>query len=1387
MAQLRQDLATAFPAQRKGPYRDYITKETWDIRGQRRTLRKRLYQRRNEVQRTDLCAAFQAWKQRCTLSEFLTIGNSWYLQAMLQDVHDRQRLRSLAMELKTRLRHDKNQFCKQVAEQAAHLPPSLVLQKMRCLGVMGKRKRREMKPLQNVTASDGTLLTDEEAINARWRQHFEELEDGVACTKEQLLQHCISVQRSRERVLPTWSEIPTMLDIEEAFRLNKTGRASFYDGVPTDLCHLFPQVMAKIYYGLALKQTLQVAEAVSLKGGVLIHAYKGRGQASQCASYRSLMVSSVLSKSLHRVVRSKCMKYFQNESMPLQLGGLPGKSVSQGAHALISFATACRRRNVSMGILFIDIRQAFYRLVRQHIVHDEDLDQAAARLFATLDLPQESFSEFAAELEGEPAMAMTGIPKFLEQQVAESLNSTWFRLKQSGEVSLTRKGSRPGDNLADLLFTFAFKRIMRRILDVIEAEGISMSFTGCGEMHPFPQQLDAQYCTKFSTLGPVWADDLAIMAEAYEAAELVPKLQFIAKTVIDMLAIYGMQVNCDRGKSELVIDIRGKGAHGVKREIFRHKQPCIESETRHMGRLFINIVPKYKHLGTLFAAKGSMIPEIRQRVGQARAEFQKFRRQIYANKALTIKTRVELFKSLILSGLSFNIAVWPALKKQEHESFRGGLHGLYASLAYAMWGDEVYQWRDEQVIATLQVPDATTIMIIARLRYLQHLVVKGDEYVWAFLHYDGTWLGLIAHDLLWLQRQCFRAVPTVDPRDDWPAWEALVRAKGLWRSILKRATMHCQLQNRKRIEWYGWHRQVLMLLRDRGLWSDQQTVVHDTMHGCLRCRMRFASKAAWAVHCFKLHGRVTRVRSVASGETCVVCQKIYATHDRLINHLRYSQRCFREMRRRHLYTTPQPGRNSVEELQRRHSVQRPTMLTEGPMLPEDNGQVGRHFDTSEVELQGEFVALFHDYEANFRENGVMWTTEELTHKTWQVFQQGTSYPAEMKLMLSFAISRYQQTLDQGDAVDGRLHEGLEALFAEVNRLWCRDWIMGHLPRERETQKLGKGALDPDNEFRRLQEQHFSTVVPRRLQSRAHIFLHLFSGHRREGDLQECVEMYNYALGGVKALSVDLVVSPTWGDLADPAKQRLFMSAILDGWISGVASGPPCETWSKAREVQMGGADADWCPRPIRSALEPWGEEKLTVRELHQLLMGNSLLGIAILMFVAAWLSGTFAMLEHPVEPGSTTSASIWKLEVVKFLVGLPQVQKLVVYQGFFGAASPKPTTLLLAHATSEASETFRLHQCRRLCPKTSSIGRDQRGKFKTSALKAYPRALCMAIAAEWYAAVRRRDTAVTEGTIPEDFHEAVEALHSAQIGESSMGPDFHGANVQTHRHGRRPA
>ena len=200
----------------------------------------------------------------------------------------------------------------------------------------------------------------------------------------QLVDTITQMHRDRQLIVPSLHQVPTLFDIEVAFRANKYGKASYHDGVPADLCHRYPHILARSFHHLALKQCLSIREPVTYKGGVLIHAYKGRGSAALCDNHRALMVSSVLSKAMHSILRRDCLDAFDHCRLPLQLGGLPGRSVSQGSQTLLCYAHHCRERQQSLGILFIDIRQAFYRLFREHIVACDDPDSTVIRLYLLL-------------------------------------------------------------------------------------------------------------------------------------------------------------------------------------------------------------------------------------------------------------------------------------------------------------------------------------------------------------------------------------------------------------------------------------------------------------------------------------------------------------------------------------------------------------------------------------------------------------------------------------------------------------------------------------------------------------------------------------------------------------------------------------------------------------------------------------------------------------------------------------------------------------------------------------------------------------------------------------------------------------------------------------------
>ena len=105
--------------------------------------------------------------------------------------------------------------------------------------------------------------------------------------------------------------------------------------------------------------------------------------------------------------------------------------------------------------------------------------------------------------------------------------------------------------------------------------------------------------------------------------------------------------------------------------------------------------------------------------------------------------------------------------------------------------------------------------------------------------------------------------------------------------------------------------------------------------------------------------------------------------------------------------------------------------------------------------------------------------------------------------------------------------------------------------------------------------------------------HLFSGPRREGDVQQALELEAGRRGlGLDVLSVDILYGDVC-DLTDPVRLAQWRSWCRDGTVSAVIGGPPCESWSRARAREGGPAflrgstTSGGCPfsterRPARS-------------------------------------------------------------------------------------------------------------------------------------------------------------------------------------------------------------
>eukprot|EP00973_Karenia_brevis_P041449 5735257-Karenia_brevis.AAC.1 len=74
-----------------------------------------------------------------------------------------------------------------------------------------------------------------------------------------------------------------------------------------------------------------------------------------------------------------------------------------------------------------------------------------------------------------------------------------------------------------------------------------------------------------------------------------------------------------------------------------------------------------------------------------------------------------------------------------------------------------------------------------------------------------------------------------------------------------------------------------------------------------------------------------------------------------------------------------------------------------------------------------------------------------------------------------------------------------------------------------------------------------------------------------------------------------MVDPSFGDLTDPTTVNFWFNCVLQKRVVGIVSGPPCETWSAAREFVL----EDSGIRPVRDIVSLWGEKNLTPKERGQ--------------------------------------------------------------------------------------------------------------------------------------------------------------------------------------------
>ena len=920
--QIHDALAQCLPRQHKRCRQSYISDSTWSLRTAKKSIKANL---------SKLEEARNFFWLRCS---FRSLAGDKTMDAQLQPclgalLHEeirmatlRRTLRQITHDVRTSLQTDRDNYGIDVASRCNALPSQDVFKELRALRVGSVFKKKSKRALPNFLKPSGELTTSAQEVAEVWREHCASLEAGSPIDALSLLRESASTTWHRDLSNFDLKGVPTLMTLERHVRRMCPGKAAGVDGIPPDVGRFCPQMVSRLLFPLALKQGVLCREPLEYKGGLLAAMYKGKGSQNAPASHRGIMLTSVLGKAVRSSYREQCLKEYYEFTGDQYFSARPAANVGQAGMILRQYCKAVQDVGHSCVVVFLDIQSAYYSVCRELAHGFDGSDESIATLLSRFQLPPDHIHALGARLrEGQGAMSSSSLSDFHKQMMVEMMHSTWYTVNGSPVLTRTFGGSRPGDGLADMVFGYIFGELMHHLRRDLHTAGLITTYT-------WPNSFDIKDCLINGRpsvdlpdcLDIIWADDLALAISGPSAATVWSKAKSMATLLFDWCGRYGLQPNTQRGKTEALTYLRGPGSKQLKIDIFNVAEPAIHLQSALFPQQKIAVVPQYRHLGGVLHISGKLLPEVKARIGTARATFRLYGRKAFCNPRLNLSHRGRLLQSMVYSILRWNAGSWHIMDAHSWKSFRTAILQLGRRVCQASKAQhDPWHWSDDEVLSTLGILEPAAMLHVLRLSFFTTAFHTAPAMLWLLCCRERTWLECIHEAIGWMYNQISNTVTAVDVGEFTQDWLEQVFTKGKkWRGWILRAQLHAVRQHQRRFEAERWHGYIYKLLTGFGCQLPElsQQVTEDQRphpYFCGPCKTLFRTKAAWSVHAFKIHGRIDKLRRYLTGSVCHGCGSEYHTTRRLLAHLRYSFYCAC----RHVQTTGpaevKPGRNSREE------------------------------------------------------------------------------------------------------------------------------------------------------------------------------------------------------------------------------------------------------------------------------------------------------------------------------------------------------------------------------------------------------------------------------------------------------------------------------------------
>lgn len=1201
----------------------HLTDDTRKLIQAKKFHRKHLLQLRTARRRAFLVQIFDSWRTSTPVDGHF---RDWLRQCDHREAVHLGAYLDLVPRVVAAVRTDDACFYEQLAEQAGEASTHSARQLWAALKPVLPRWRAKFKSSLRCTGPD---VEDKIA-------HYNELEAGQSLAYEHLLVKCSLAQQARMHEAPlavSLNDMPTRCQLETHLAKVKSNRAPGVDLItPHTLkkCGLLcSDEIAKLFF----KMWATGAEPLQFKGG-LIHSISKKHKSVRIQDMRGIALLDGLGKLAHGLLRTQMLPTLHALRAPLQLGGFPHQSTLFATHYLRAFTQAAAAHDLSSGVLFLDIKSAFHSLIRE-IVFDMP-QELPAKLVEVLQ--EAGISPDQLQQRCDSPNRLASFPVTLQRMLADAHEHTWFTVAASDEPQQTHRGSRPGSPLADAAFNLLMTRVLVEIQQAMSSYvPLQLAFVQLGMAAP-----------------PVtWIDDVAIPLVATSPRELPTSCTWLLMKVQEICYSFGLKINLKPTKTEAVIAFRGTNARECRSELFHDRQGLLHDFGS--GQVF-RCVPSYEHLGTIYTADGTGAAEVAHRVARAQHAHHEVCKSILRNRHLAVTTRLRLLEGLVAPVLFHGAGAWSLLNSRQLQRLQSTyLKWVRGIVQNGFWAPAMQT--DTHLLMVWRLPSVSLRLAKLRLLYAFHLVKDCPATIIEMISlqpdHKHSWFRAVRQALMWLHRMdasLFHIEPahaSIGQLLDWFRDHLHVGPR-LVRRLFRVALEQGYLVGRA----LSAHLALAACFRtDEASSSAAAPSVAslDEPFECRLCAHRFATLTQMQTHLWTAHEIISPERAMMSSTTCEACHLCLWTAQRLQQHLRYSRRhpggCYERLtwRQQPHVTAPEIDKMPPGVLFHRHpaivAAVAPTAFEETITSRAEADRVWqKHWQAEGLPAQCDF-ALQQDVMQKM--DALLWAWAppksgevddilfSLTAAVGSDFD-GLAPQREAAFCLwvlqRLFCSRFQHI---ETTVFVRLDRALHDFVREsdIGRLlsWKLRMDEAYQPLSADGDATAPGArpncleviVDPCLSQNRLLDPLFAGSLGSFAKPRVPIcledgqpviwLLHLFSGRRRVGDCHWWLEhIGRFVLPGfrIRLLSVDTAIDKRFGDLSAGPNLRLILNMARRGVFAAVLTGPPCETFSAARNIALDQQDG---PRPLRTASAPWCLPQRTPRELRQCDTGSELL------------------------------------------------------------------------------------------------------------------------------------------------------------------------------------